>query len=118
MEKDIFSAQGGNPNLKSTDLEPGKYTYDLVAMNSGYVHAINNKEIVNIAKTAGSPADKGAGLMIYKKKGQRVEVGDTLLTIYAESEAKLKRAKEVTVSNNPFDIEGMLLKRVTDLKPI
>jgi len=39
------------------------------------------------------------------------------MTIYAESEAKLLRAKETALSIKPFDIEGMLLKRVTELKP-
>jgi AMP phosphorylase len=56
--------------------------------------------------------------MVYKKKGQRVEAGDVLMTIYAESEAKLKRAQEAAMSNNPFDIEGMLLKRVSEVKPL
>ena len=114
---EIVEAQGGNPNLKSTDLNPGKYSFDLQASNSGYVHSINNKDIVNTAKAAGSPSDKGAGLLIMKKKGQRVEVGDVLMTIYTESEAKLKRAKEYALSNNPFDIEGMLIKRVSEVKP-
>jgi len=82
------------------------------------VHAIHNKEVVFIAKTAGAPSDKGAGLMVMKKKGQRVEQGDVLMTIYAESEAKLKRAVEMAISNNPFDIEGMLLKRVAGIKSI
>ncbi len=114
---EIVEAQGGNPELKSTDLQPGKYSYDIVATHSGYVHSIYNKEIVNVAKIAGSPTDKGAGLLIFKKKGQRVENGDVLMTIYAESGAKLKRAREAAISNNPFDIEGMLIKRVADVKP-
>lgn len=115
---EIVVAQNGRPDLKSSDLQPGKYSYELKAVNPGYVHSIRNKEIVNIAKVAGAPADKGAGLMVYKKKGQRVEAGDVLMTIYAESEAKLKRAQEAAMSNNPFDIEGMLLKRVSEVKPL
>ena len=115
---EIVEAQNGRKDLKSTDLEPGKYSHDIVASNAGYVHAIGNKEVVNIAKAAGAPADKGAGLLIFKKKGQRVEKGEVLMTIYAESEAKLQRAREVAISNSPFDIEGMLLKRVADMKPL
>jgi AMP phosphorylase len=113
---EIVVAQNGRPDLKSTDLIPGKFTYDIIATTQGYVHAINNKEIVMVAKTAGAPADKGAGLMVYKKKGQRVEQGDVLMTVYAESEPKLKRAVEMAISNNPFEIEGMLLKRVAGIK--
>jgi AMP phosphorylase len=113
---EIVEAQNGDPNLKSDDLVPGQYTYDIKADHSGYIHSIANKSVVLVAKGAGAPADKGAGLMIYKKKGQRVEQGETIMTIYAESQAKLKRAVELAMSNSPFDIEGMLIKRVSDLK--
>ena len=68
--------------------------------------------MVAIAKAAGAPADKGAGLIINYKKGQRVERGDVLFTIYADNEAKLKRAKDVATKYPPMDIEGMLIKRV------
>ncbi|MBQ8179371.1 MAG: AMP phosphorylase [Candidatus Methanomethylophilaceae archaeon] len=109
----IVVAQGGRPDLKSSDLVPGKYSFDLVSMKSGYIHAIHNKDIVAIAKAAGAPNDKGAGLIIHLKKGQRVEAGEKLLTIYAESEAKLKRARETAMKYHPMDVEGMLIKRVS-----
>lgn len=84
-------------------------------MKSGYIHGIRNKDIVAIAKAAGAPSDKGAGLLIHLKKGQRVEAGEKLFTIYADNEAKLRRAKETAVKYPPMDIEGMLLKRVSSI---
>jgi AMP phosphorylase len=114
---EIVVAQGGSPDLKSSDLKPGEFSYDYVASSSGYVHSIHNREIVAIAKAAGSPSDKGAGLYLYKKKGQRVEAGEVLMTIYADSETKLRRAQETAISSQPYEIEGMLLKRVSDIKP-
>lgn len=115
---EIVAAQGGKEDLKSSDLVPGKFTVDIVAPNSGYIHGILNKEVVKIAKAAGSPVDKGAGLMIFKKKGQRVEQGEVLMTIYSESEAKLQRAKESAMKKSPFEIEGMLIRRVKEVKTI
>jgi AMP phosphorylase len=110
---EIVVAQGGRADLKSDDLVPGKFTYDVVSSKSGYIHSINNKDIVAIAKAAGAPSDKGAGLMVLKKKGQRVEKGDVLYTIYADNEAKLKRARDTSTKYPPMVIEGMLIKRVT-----
>ena len=112
---EIVVAQGGNPELKSEDLKPGQFSEDIVASKSGYIHAIHNKDVVAIAKAAGAPNDKGAGLMIYKKKGQRVEAGDVLMTIYADNEAKLRRARETAIKYPPIDIEGMLIKRVSNM---
>ena len=110
---EIVAAQGGNPELRSEDIKPGIYHEDIVSTKSGYIHNIHNKDVVAIAKAAGAPNDKGAGLMIHLKKGQRVETGDVLFTIYADNEAKLKRARETAIKYPPMDIEGMLLKRVS-----
>ena len=110
---EIVVAQGGNPELKSSDLVPGAFKEDVVASKSGYVHSIRNKDIVTIAKAAGAPNDKGAGMLIYKKKGQRVEAGEALFTIYADNEAKLRRARETARKYPPVEIEGMLIKRVS-----
>ena len=110
---EIVVAQGGRADLKADDLVPGKFTYDVVSSKSGYIHSINNKDIVAIAKAAGAPSDKGAGLMVLKKKGQRVEKGDVLYTIYADNEAKLKRARDTSTKYPPMVIEGMLIRRVT-----
>ncbi len=110
---EIVKAQGGSPDLKSSDLEPGMYHEDVVSVKSGYIHAIHNKDVVAIAKAAGAPNDKGAGLMIHLKKGQRVEAGQVLFTIYADNETKLRRARETAMKYPPMDIEGMLIKRVS-----
>ncbi len=109
---EIVVAQGGRADLKSSDLEPGKYTADILSTKSGYVHSIKNKDLVSIAKACGAPTDKGAGMLLLKKKGQRVEAGDVLFTLYADNEAKLQRAKDMAERYGPVVIEGMLIKRV------
>lgn len=109
---EIVVAQGGRPDLRSEDLQPGKYSEQIVASKCGYLHAMDNSNIVAIAKAAGAPNDKGAGLLINKKKGQRVEKGDVLMTIYADNEAKLRRARETAMKYPPVEIEGMLIRRV------
>ncbi len=111
--KEIVAAQGGNPDIKSSDIKPGQFTEDILATKSGYVHAIHNKDIASIAKAAGAPNDKGAGLIIHKKKGQRIEAGEPIVTLYADNEAKLRRARETAIKYPPVDIEGMLIKRVS-----
>ena len=113
---EIVVAQGGRPDLSSKDLVPGEFVFDVTSSTAGYVHDIDNKNIVSIAKAAGAPSDKGAGILLHRKKGQRVEVGDLLFQIYADNEAKLQRAKDIATRYRPFEIEGMLIKRVTATK--
>jgi AMP phosphorylase len=111
--REIVAAQKGNYDISSNDLVPGEFTAEIISLKSGYVHSISNKELVAIAIAAGSPADKGAGILLSKKKGQRVERGEVLFTIYGDNKAKVDRARELAAKYKPFDIEGMLLKRIS-----
>lgn len=109
--REIVAAQGGNYDIKSSDLVPGEFSQDVLATKAGFVHSIDNKAIVQVAKAAGSPSDKGAGLIILKKRGQRVEKGDVILRIHADNEAKCIRAKELALRYSPIHIEGMLIEK-------
>lgn len=110
--REIVQAQDGNYDIKSDDLKPGKFMAEIRSPKSGYIHAIDNKNIVTIARTAGSPNDKGAGIILHHKKGQRVEEGSVLFEIYADNETKLKRAVETAERHSPVNIEGMLIRHV------
>ena len=109
--REIVAAQGGNYDISSDDLKPGKYHQDIFAVKTGYINSVNNKAIVAIAKAAGSPNDKGAGIVLAKKQGQHVDAGDVVYTIYAESETKCLRAKEMAIRYAPFGIEGMVIEK-------
>lgn len=108
----IVEAQGGDPNVSSADMEPGKYRADIMAGQPGFVRRISNKAIVNVAKRAGAPCDKGAGVMVLKKLGSKVSKGEVLMTVYAEREDKLAHAVETAERLSPIEVEGMVLGRV------
>jgi AMP phosphorylase len=110
--KQIIEAQGGDPNVKSDDIQVGQYTADIFASTDGYVMEFDNKWIIEIARLAGAPNDKGAGVAIHKKRGEQVKKGDSILTIYAEKEFKLDNALTTAQRTNPIIVEGMLLRRI------
>ena len=110
--REIVAAQKGDYNISSEDLVPGEYVAEITSPKSGYVHSMSNKDLVSIAVASGSPSDKGAGILLMKKKGQRVEKGDVLFQIYGDNKAKVERAKELAAKYKPIVIEGMLLKRI------
>lgn len=110
--REIVEAQGGNPDIRSSDITIGGFSRDIVADKSGFVRAISNKDISAVAKAAGAPSDQGAGIILHKKRGAKVTAGDVLMTIYAESAGKLQHAIDVEKSRKPMDVDGMLLERV------
>lgn len=112
--KEIIELQGGDPKIKSTDLNPGQYKYEVRAARSGQIYHVDNKTISKIARLAGSPGDSGAGVFLYHLKGDRVQEGDLLFNIYAESEAKLGFAIKALETLEPVEMQKMLLDTVSD----
>ncbi len=78
MQK-IIDAQG--PSGCSTDL--GNLTFDVRAGNDGVVDGIDCLRLNRLARTAGAPLDKGAGIRLFRKIGDHVEKGQPLYRVYA-----------------------------------
>ncbi len=109
---EIIGEQGGNNKIKSDAIPIGEFKEEFHAQDRGYVTNIDNRSIVNIARTAGSPKDKGAGILLHASKGLKVAKGDLLFEVYSESEYKLDQAVKLAQQHNPFILEGMLLQRI------
>lgn len=73
----------------------GEHSYNYRAYKSGIIRHISNKDIAKIARVAGCPKDKGAGIYLYMHKGDRVKKGDKLFTIYTNTREKLRFAKKL-----------------------
>lgn len=90
---DIIKAQGGNEKVTSHDLKPGKYHFAVKASRRGILTDINSKNLTVIAKILGAPSQKGAGIFLHKKIGEKVTKEELLYTLYSESAYNLKEAK-------------------------
>ena len=108
--KQIIEAQGGNPNIKPSDIPVGNYTFTLTSPVEGAVTHIDNTAINLIAHACGAPYDKGAGVELHVKVGYRVNKGDPLLTLYSSSESRLEDAIALLREYQPIVVEGMLVK--------
>ena len=97
---EIINLQG-----KQKKLELGKYRFTVHAGRSGKIIEIDNDVIAKIARIAGAPVDKGAGLYLTKKISDKVRKGDLLYTVYAESEFKLGLAKEFLAKGSGYRVK-------------
>jgi len=86
---DIAKAQGAKKEIKSTELKPGQLKYLVKATKSGIVKNICTREIVEIARSLGTPRIKEAGIHVEKMPGDKVEKGDILMTLYATAQDRL-----------------------------
>ena len=98
----IVEAQGRN----NKPPQPGHLCHQILAPKSGLVETIDNLQMAHIARLAGAPMDKGAGVDLHKKTGDPVEAGESLYTIHAEFPADFQFAQEAAAQTNGYQIEA------------
>jgi thymidine phosphorylase len=77
---EIIEAQG----RQTKRFELGPLTHEVRADRAGVVIGIDNFQVARIARRAGAPMDKGAGVDLHVKLGASVEVGDLLYRVHAD----------------------------------
>jgi len=112
--KEIIEAQGGDPKVKPEDLPIGDKHVTIEAPTDGYVTHVDNTALTLIARAAGAPIDKGAGIKLYVKAGSKVKSGEKLFTIYSESSVKLAYAHSLAQRLHPITLEGMILRTIPE----
>ena len=114
--KQIVEAQGGR--VPDEPIPVGRFVGDLTVADGGYVAGMKNKPLIQIARLAGSPKHRGAGVVVHHKRGDRLEPGESVLTIYAESEYQLEQAMALARKSIPVIVEGMLLERMPAIRQL
>jgi AMP phosphorylase len=111
--REIIAAQGGNPNIKPQDIQVGPEHAEFRAPQKGRVLWINTDGIVHVARAAGAPKEKGAGIFLHAKLGDEVAKEEVLFEIYAERSSNLSAALELANRLEPIGLskktEGRML---------
>ncbi|MGR9086063.1 MAG: thymidine phosphorylase family protein [Gammaproteobacteria bacterium] len=97
---ELIEAQGRKP----VDLHPGNLCHEVIADSDGVVTAIDNFQMAKIARMAGAPMMKRAGVDLLKKIGSPVKKGDILYRIHAEFPADFKFARQLSSHNNGYSV--------------
>ena len=90
----ICDAQGG-----VREPTRAQYTYEVVANSAGLVTSIDNRRLARVAKLSGAPKSKAAGLTLHVRVGNRVERGEPLFTLQAESPGEVDYARAYAMQN-------------------
>ena len=101
--KEIIKAQKGNINNLNR-LKP-KFFYNIKIKEKRKIKHIDNELINKLARIAGCPEDKAAGIYIHKKKNETTEKNQPILTIYTISKEKLNYAKKFYKENKREIVE-------------
>ncbi len=101
MER-IINAQG----RATTPYTLGELSFDVLAKEGGIVRAIDCFRLARIARLAGAPLDKGAGIDLFKKIGDRVKTGEMIYRIYSCFQSNYTFTTDFAEEDNGYRIEG------------
>lgn len=90
----ICAAQGGFREPARAPLKQ-----DFVAPRAGRVASIDNRTLARVAKLAGAPQAKLAGLELHVKLDSEVQRGEPLFSLYGESSGELTYARAFADAN-------------------
>ena len=100
--KRLIAAQGAPPAASAL----GALQRDVLAARDGVVSAIDCLRLARIARLAGAPIDKGAGVDLFRKIGDPVQQGEPIYRIHAAFEADFRFAGKFAAEGDGFTIAG------------
>ena len=109
----MIDAQGGDSQVIDDEsiLAIGQFTYDVIAPQDGYIIHMNTEQcgIASVMLGAGriikdGPIDYSAGIVMHKKTGDAVSMGERIATLYASDESLFTNAAQtylaaITIGN-------------------
>ncbi|MEM0360038.1 MAG: AMP phosphorylase [Candidatus Diapherotrites archaeon] len=108
----IIKAQGKRVD-SSKKIEFAPYSTEVRAEKEGEVSRANVKKLIELARIAGAPYDKRAGVLLNVEPGHSVEKGSPLYTIYAENKRRLALAEKFALSAKPVEFEKIILEKIS-----
>jgi len=119
---DIIEAQGGDPRvLENYNLMPhAPYSFVIEADKAGFIESVDAEKIglavLSLGggrKRKGKEIDRGVGIRLFKKRGDKVEKGEAIAEILYRSESSLAEALQFLKSaysiGERCSIEGKLI---------
>ena len=109
--KEIIIAQGGNPDvIKNYNLfNRGKNKIEIKSLESGNISKLTALDVAHSAKLLGAGRDKktdkidyGAGIILCKKIGDSVNVGDVVMELYYNNVEPSRLDEAVKIARNAF----------------
>jgi thymidine phosphorylase len=96
----IIDAQG----RRSPPVMPGRLIHTFQAEHAGVIQEIDGWAVAEIARRAGAPLDKSAGVDLLRNVGDTVERGEPLFVIHASAQGDLEEAVKLAANSQCYVI--------------
>ena len=99
--KEIIKAQKGNLNK----LKGPKLKKNIIASHNLKIKEMDNKKINTLARIAGCPVDKFAGIYLHAHVGDKIKEKEPIITLYSENKHRLNAALKYYKKEKPITFE-------------
>ncbi len=103
--QEIVEAQGGEKPLDPDRFKGSSHTIEVRATKNGQLVDYDNRVIAKVARLAGAPSNKEAGLDLCRKSGDMVRSGELIMMIHAGSESRKKLVNNHLEQNRIYTVE-------------
>jgi AMP phosphorylase len=109
--KEIIKAQGGKID-SSAKIIYSPLNQVFKAEEDGIIQDLKVHGFTKVARLAGAPANKKAGVLLHKEEGDKIKKGEPIYTIFAENKVKLASAISYAKGNPPYVLKTVVLTKV------
>jgi len=109
--QEIIKAQGGKI-ISSEKIKLSSKKIEVRANKTGKIDRIDLTVLKDIARNAGAPIDKKAGLLLKVEEDDFIRKGQIIFEIHGENQRKLDIARELAEKNNPIKLGEVIIEKI------
>jgi AMP phosphorylase len=108
--KEILEAQEGDPNIKPKDLPVGEYAVEYTLKEDQKYLYYDSEAIAKVARLAGAPGIKGAGVKLLYPPSSKVKEGKVVLKVFTPVDTRVKAIEEFLKKDDPLVSREMVIE--------
>lgn len=113
--QEIIKAQNWDPNIKSEDIQLGKFSYDVIAENDCMISKVDMRYLNTMVRWLWAPKEYQAWIYLHKKLWDRIKKWEIIYTMYSPSANKLNLVKEMQKEGDFYAYSSKIKDKVKNL---
>ena len=113
--QEIIKAQNWEPNIKSEDIQLGKFSHDIIADRDCIITHVDMKHLNTMVRWLWAPKEYQAGIYLHKKLWDKIKKWEVIYTMYSPSANKLNLVKEVQLQKDFYTYSTKIKDKIKNV---
>ena len=113
--QEIIKAQRWDPNIRSEDIQLGKFSHDVIAEKDCIITKVDMRHLNTMVRWLWAPKEYQAWIYLRKRLWDKVKKWDVIYTMYSPSANKLNLVKEVQQQKDFYTYSTKIKDKIEDV---